>query len=209
MRTKLTVTTAFIFLSFLSCKKDNNNSTNNNSNTNTNTSSYHIQATLDGLSLAVNHNATGYGYSSGMGGPESGSDDNTMCSYTKGSLFMNPFDSSVPEYFIAVTKLLYNFDEFGDCYSLTQAQYESILYVGNFSYSSESDESGAVNQITDNGTSWNTSKGSQAGSTFEITSYVDDATGAASKIVTFKFDCKLYDGDGNSKTFVGEWVGRY
>ena len=190
------------------CKKDNSdNESNNDNNTNTFTAAYYIKGTLDGVSVDIQQVSITSGYNSGMIGGSEGAQNPAMCLHSQGSTFTNPFIAGTPEYYTGIYKV-FPPDEYDEC-NLSYAEYESILHTGSFSYASASSEEGAfVHYVDANRTYWSTEAGSQAGSTFNITSYTTDPTGAAPKIAKYEFDCKLYDDDGNVKTFRATWNGR-
>nr|WP_321355552.1 hypothetical protein [uncultured Draconibacterium sp.] len=63
-------------------------------------------------------------------------------------------------------------------------------------------DGGVVYYVDNEGVFWSSglSPATQNSSAFEITEYVDLDLPIASKVVKAKFNCTLYDGNGNSKT---------
>jgi len=193
----------------ITCKKDkNDNSNNSNSNTNnTTTTSYYIHGTLAGAAIDIEQGTTTSGYNSGVQGGSEGSVISGECLHSQGSVFENPFVSGTPQYYIGVYKD-YPDDGFGDC-PITNAQCDSVLHTGNFGFASSTVEQGAfVNYIDSNGNSWSSENGSQTGSTFSISTYINDPTGATPKLATYVFNCKVYNDSGAVKIFNATWYGR-
>jgi hypothetical protein len=94
----------------------------------------------------------------------------------------------------------------------TDSQIEGMFQVKSFEYGkvengSQQSQEGASVTITDEaGVQWasHLGTGEQSGSTFKITSVIDNPDPNSKlllhKIVTYEFNCKLYDGKGNTKT---------
>ena len=91
----------------------------------------------------------------------------------------------------------------------TSQQKEAMFSVGNYGYGKEYAnplvEGGFIWYVDANGTEWRTDNGTanQTGSSFEIKSIVTTSGMDAyygKKIMQVEFNCKLYDGNGNTKT---------
>jgi hypothetical protein len=97
----------------------------------------------------------------------------------------------------------------------TNATIKNFFTIGDVPFTTPDYKTGATVGYWDgNGEYWESDNlpGTQTGSSFKITSVVDDtvAFGFYAVKVTFVFNCKVYDTAGNSKTITnGKFIGLF
>lgn len=212
MKNKLFIAIALIVVAFnfSSCKKNDNTNTNSGGGSSngapTLTSNYYFQANIDGTWVTFQSNNSslfaGFGSSSSMIG-------DTIKGYKESSSIEDINELNGGGIGCIGTNKLYNLDSIDlfNLFTLGSKQYG--LYEGgsvtNFT------NGGLVYYIV-NGVTWASDKGvaTQTGSTFTITEFSDNNTDFYSeKIVAGTFSCKLYDGNGGTKTLTnGKYRGR-
>lgn len=187
---------SLLTISLFSCKKEEpiNPSTNNAGGTSI-TSTRYVSFTLNGSTKTFENGLAGTTNSV----EEMGSGTVSNYVMVNGGTFLNT--SAQEKISIHLIK--------GFTSVPTAQQKENMFSVGIFGYGKEYSnplvEGGLVWYIDANGTEWRTDNGTanQTGSSFEIKS-ITTTNGAdaysGKKIMEVEFNCKLYDGSGNSKT---------
>lgn len=195
-------------LNFSSCKKkDPNNGGSSNSGAPSITSNYYFQANINGSWVTFQHNNTtlfaGYGSNYSATG-------DTIKGYSEFSGISDLAESNGGGIGgIGVNKL----------YELDSIDQFNLFKLGTRTYGRYNSDSipqkftaGVYVSYLVNDVLWSSDLGSgdQTGSSFTITEFIDNNTDYTSeKIVAATFSCKLYDGNGNSKTVTnGKYRGR-
>ena len=176
-------------VAFLSCKKaDSNNGI---------SSSFYFTAVIDGTTVTYEDGKNGYG--SGVG---SSSGTVPAGCQKEQSLNLRAYVTKNS----AGVSILKTFDQCSvDCSLI-----EGMFYVGTYTYGKRSlstNQNGidgaAVYYVDNNGTLWSSGYGTatQTNSNFKITEHIENTKDYFSNRITkVTFNCKLYDGNGNSKT---------
>lgn len=196
-------------ISFSSCKKKDSNTTNNSNSSGapTITSNYYFQANIDGSWVTYQHNNTTL--FAGLG----------STTYSVGDTIKGYMELSGITDFAEINGGGITAIGVNKMFELDSLDLFNLFASGSRSYGifhSDSTPvkftSGVTVTILENGKYWSTDlgTGNQTGSSFTITEFIDNNIDFVSeKIVSASFNCKLYDGLGNSKTVTnGKYRGR-
>lgn len=190
----------------LSCEKEDENNNNNNTttssttsttssttSTSSNSSSYYFSATIDGKSVSLSDASSGYEVT--LGSSSSGGYFHYEEQY---SYFLNSYETPTNSGGIEICKIFsYSETENGNYPSCTQIK--AMFKTGSYTFSKGDSDGVKVIYYDENGTLWSSALGTaeQTGSVFTVSDHSTTAYGA---VTTATFNCKLYDGNGNSKT---------
>ena len=189
---------------FEGCKKEENPEEETTvNNTTSDPSTYFVKLAIDGTSKSYVLLENGFfvGFTSGC--TLSGS---TRC-YGYGSYFLQDYPPTI------TTPSNENFDvdfDLSECLPFSSdldSAFAAIFSIGDHVYNDSSQFANViVSFLDDNGTVWDTRQGSQAGSSFKITSSSAGITQpslgtvtSTSREIKAEFSCVLYDENGNSK----------
>lgn len=197
-----------LVISFSSCKKKDSNTTNNSNSSGapTITSNYYFQANIDGSWVTYQGNNTSWfsGFSS-----SSHSSGDTVKGYVESAFITDLMELNSGGIGCVGVNHLFDLDSFAlfNLFTLGSKSYGKFLETPTVQSAA-----GAKVTYVVNGVNWSSDRGSasQTGSTFSITEFKDNNIDSYSeKIVSATFSCKLYDGNGNSKTLTnGKFRGR-
>lgn len=149
------------------------------------TSALYFQAKIDGAWVT---------FQDGIGNFSSGVSSSGNQIQQQDALFMNYVNGQAASFFIIKTFTS----------SPSNTDIEGMFGIKSYSfgnYNSNIDGAG-ISYYDSSGQYWSTDSGTgiQTGSTFSISEITAGVSGQAHKIVKANFSCKLYDGNGNSKT---------
>ena len=197
MKKLLLIAISCVLLTQVACKKEETTTTPTPTPT-TPTASFYCTATINGQAVSL-LDKTGTKVFSGI---ELSLSSGNNSQYFEGSCYIDTVSYN-SQYAIGIYKKF-------TVTTPTADQIKAMLGVRTFTYSLNSAADGAFFSYTDaNNVTWSTQKGDQTGSTFRITEYITDPTGLCPMIAKYEFSCKIYDGNGNSKTVTnGVWRSR-
>ena len=196
MKKLLLIAISCVLLTQIACKKDEKTTT--TPTPTTPAASVYFTATINGQAVSLLDKTSTKIFS----GVELSASSGNNSQYFEGSCYIDTVTYN-SQYTVGIYK---NFT--GTTPTATQTK--AMLGVNTFPYSLTSASDGAFFSYTDaNNVTWSTQKGVQTGSTFKISEYIVDPTGLCPMIATYEFSCKIYDGNGNSKTVTnGKWRSR-
>ena len=158
---------------------------------------YFFQANIDGESVTWEQAKDNFyaGLGSGGGGDIDSYHAQQFSTITQVSFSGGEFESAP---FVSV--------EFNETFvsSPDLEELVAIYQLGDYSYSVQDNNENAGDGVAiiyspDGDKVWSTYNGSQTGSTFELTEFIDNTNPAESpKIISAEFKCTLYDDEGNS-----------
>jgi hypothetical protein len=171
---------------FASCKKENSSPAESDY-------PYYFSANINGANIKFEADDLLSTYGCGTSAPSSSSGFHH--DIYEGTVIQNPLQPAKSSIYVHILKY---FNDEPD-----QAQRIAMFTLGNYGYgvsnTSPSTVNGAtVDYVDADGKSWSTQDGSQTGSTFTITELSDNDDFTAVKLFKATFNCKLYDGSGNS-----------
>ncbi len=190
------------------CSKNDENDDSSNTNTGGTTtitidSPWQYSAKVDGTAFGLAEGATVIG------------------SYSGGGSIATPPDSSLAFYGSALMDSSFTFSYFDIHrnghyflgYPAENADFRNFFYIGSYPYTELNTNGIYVHWRDESGTTWGSDYGSadQTGSNFVI-DQIKEINGQIDYTlkVLAHFNCKLYDGNGNSKTLTeGKFVGQF
>ena len=161
------------------------------------TSQFYFKATIDGKEVIIQDGKDGYG-----SGALSTGNYTSAGKLEEQWTTLRKYTSTGSNISVGMRKL---FSSTPDC-----PQQFSMITIGTTSYSLNESDGAIIMYEDENEKAWYSYHGDQAGNTFEVTEYIDNAGGTSNKIIKAKFTAKLYSEDGNSSITLtnGEIRGR-
>lgn len=160
------------------------------------TADYYFAAFIDGEKMLIQQNVEGFGNGPSNGG---GTTPNGW-QQSQGMIFIKGISANNS----AGAVILKNFSDRPEC-----SQMDAMFHLGSYPFgqtSKSTEENGKdgimVYCVDADGVAWTSelAPGTQSGSSFEITEYIDFKNIYSTKVMQATFNCMLYDGKGHSKT---------